>query len=614
MSPSAGNEPPATGETPGAAFPVAATRESRWTAWRLLRDYGTRYWWLTLVCVIVTAVLVASATGHTRLKITVIFGEGHGIKPGDALRHLGIEIGRIRAVELGKSLDEVHVSIAIEPRAEGIAREGSQFWIERPRVSLSGVSGLETVVGAKYIGVRPGPSGAARARLFRGLETPPTLTEPAAVEITIRFRNGHGLAVSDLLRHRGIVVGEVTALHLEEDLAGVVARVQLVESARRLARAGSQFWIERPRLSLAEVGGLDTIVGGRYLAVLPGPPGAEPLEVFDGLDRPPAVPDRAEGGLEIVLESSSRSGLEPGSPVTYRGIQIGRITSVGLSSDAGSVESRAYIQPGYRLLVRDNTEFWSISGLDFQMGWTGVRMDLESLTTFTAGGVALGTREPPGSPVTTGKRFPLRDKPSGDPSEWKPSIPIGSTVLPDGRPLPQPARASLRWRERSYGLLTRERQRDAWLLPLEGSRLIGPADLLLPVEGAIDDRSVLALGGKEFPVTAETSTQLEKLALYTVGEAVPGLEQPWPLDWIRTPAGTEDCILVGDPKQPALPLSAGRITVEEDTWKVDPSMPLDETWHGAAVVSRRDGSVIGLLLLRKGRASIVPLSREEIAS
>ena len=37
-----------------------------------------------------------------------------------------------------------------------LACEGSRFWIVRPQVSLSRVAGLETVVGARYIGALPG--------------------------------------------------------------------------------------------------------------------------------------------------------------------------------------------------------------------------------------------------------------------------------------------------------------------------------------------------------------------------------------------------------------------------------------------------------------------------
>ncbi len=265
-----------------AEFPLAQPRAAGAWAGRLKEQ--TRMWWLTAACAIVAVVLVASVFGRSEPQITVTFAAGHGIKPGDALRYRGIDIGRVTAVVLNPKLDRVEVQIELEQKSAALAREGSQFWIERPRVSLARVSGLETVVGARYLGVIPGKEDAPRRTTFAGLETPPTLSELAPLEITIRFADGHGLAAADVLKHRGIVVGEVADVVLDSELAGVEVKVHLVESAAP-ARSGSQFWIERPQLSLTEVRGLDTLVGGRFLAVQPGPADAEPLAVFDGLPR-----------------------------------------------------------------------------------------------------------------------------------------------------------------------------------------------------------------------------------------------------------------------------------------------------------------------------------------
>ena len=72
-------------------------------------------------------------------------------------------------------------------------------------------------------------------------------------EISVRFKQGHGLKVGDAVKHRGIEVGSVTGIGLSEDLGGVVARLRLRDEANGLAREGTQFWIERPQLSLGKL-------------------------------------------------------------------------------------------------------------------------------------------------------------------------------------------------------------------------------------------------------------------------------------------------------------------------------------------------------------------------
>jgi hypothetical protein len=280
-----------------------------------------------------------------------------------------------------------------------------------------------------------------------------------------------------------------------------------------------------------------------------------------------------------------------------------------LSGDAAGVEARAFIQPEFRQLIRDNTRFWAASGLHLNMGLTGLQLDVESLSTLATGGVALGTPDPPGKPVTTGHRFVLHAKPEDQWLAWRPRIALGSTLLPEGVSSPRPMRASLQWRERRFGL-TRSRQLEAWVLPLDDGRLLGPANVLTVPSGAIDEEATLAIGGAEMPVQGETSRVNGALCLFDLPQGKLSPPQRWPRASLRVPQEPEDCLLVGDPQGPHVPLSAARLSAGAEGWAIDAAVSLDTSWHGASVVSRRDGAVIGLLDLQRGQARVLPLAAE----
>ena len=116
----------------------------------------SKFWWLTLLCVIVAAVLTWFSTGTSGPEIVIHFDEGHGIKAGDALRHRGIDVGQVVSVDLNADLSGIDVRVRLSSAAAGLARDGSRFWIVRPQLSLTAVSGLDTALGAKYIAVDPG--------------------------------------------------------------------------------------------------------------------------------------------------------------------------------------------------------------------------------------------------------------------------------------------------------------------------------------------------------------------------------------------------------------------------------------------------------------------------
>jgi paraquat-inducible protein B len=594
----------------GDQFPEAQVHEASNMA-SVIRRSSSRLWIVTGICLIVAVILFASANRNRGTHIAVRFQQGHGIKPGDVLRHRGIEVGEVASVKLDDDLATVIVNIVLEPASAGLAREGSRFWIERPRLSLARVSGLETVVGAKYLGILPGDANAPPKFQFDGDESPLMVFDTHVREIEIHFRDGHGLQIGDELKYRGIVVGEVSNVDLNGELSGVTVNVRLAESAQNLARAGSQFWIERPDVSLTGIRGLETIVGGRYLAVAPGPDDAELLTSFTGLDVALTTTERTEGGLEITLEGVHRRGVRPGAPVLYRGHKIGQIVSLGLSPDASRIEARAYIEPAFKRIVRANTVFWSTSGIKANFSITGgFDLSAETLETIAAGGVSLATPDTPGKAVNTGHRFTLLSK--GDEgfdestwTSWQPHIALGSIELPDALTLPQPARATLAWREKRLGL-TRSRQREGWLLALSDNRLLGPADLLIPPDTALDGQATLQLLGQEIPVSVQRIDLHGKLATLRLDKPLKDVVA-WPIERLRKPQAIEEVFTLAESAESGFPIPANRLsaTPAVDEWDVAPSFSISPQLHGACVVSRTDGAVVGLIVVDRGVAGIV---------
>ncbi len=408
-------------------------------------------WFVVGLALIIAVGAFAVALAGRGPEIHVHFRDGHGIKTGDAVRHRGIDVGEVTGVGLSPDFRGVDVAVRLAAHAANLAREGSRFWIQRPKMSLNSMSGLETILGAKYIEALPGPVEARPQTEFEGLESPLILSGDDEVYVKVRFADGYGIDVGSKLKHRGIDIGEITSLTIDDDLHGIVAGARLVRSGALFARQGTQFWIERPHVSLTSVRGLDTIVGGPYIAVRAGIPTAEPCREFDGLNAAPVMLEGDEG-IEFVLVSPERRSLEGSAPVMYRGLQIGRILSVGLSHDARHVEARLFVESPFVELLRTNTRFWSYGGMDVSLGLSGINLNVDNLVTIAAGGVALATPEPPGELIHTGHRFELAVEPPSGWQDWSPRIAVGSSLLNSQVALPRLQRASLAWRVKRLGI------------------------------------------------------------------------------------------------------------------------------------------------------------------
>lgn len=434
--------------------------------------------------------------------------------------------------------------------------------------------------------------------------------EPRGTEILLHFQDGHGLKAGDPLRHRGIDVGRVVSVELNDQLSGIDVRAELSAAAKELAREGSRFWIVRPTVGLSGISGLETAVGSKYLAVAPGPAesGERRLE-FSGLETPP-VDGSFSSGIELVLRGAKRYGISPGAPVTWRGVEVGQVLSCGLSPDALQVDVLVRIDANHQRLINSATRFWVLSGVQFDAGLTGLKVSAESLATVVRGGIGLITPESKNAtPVRAGDVFTLH--PEEDPSWTANAVPLNLLELSPPAMLPLLAR----WQQKTLGF-TRTLERRSLGIPLEekgGTRLLVPTSFLeVPAEslaGTFQLAWESAPGAEPapkfaLPDGATAEGLLSRLQLTSA--AIAGL----PASRLRTPTEPEDCFIVRQASSGETLLeSLGRqeLSAEVDRWIVSKPGLNTAVWQGAAVLSARDGQLIGVLVVTEDATTIAPL-------
>ena len=415
--------------------------------------------------------------------------------------------------------------------------------------------------------------------------------------ITVTMNHGQGIKPSDVLRCRGITVGQIEHVVLTEDLTSVEVDVRLHPSARDVARAGSRFWVVRPQIGLTGIGGLETIVGAQYMAVRPGDGPRQTR--FVALEQPPVVEAIDGDGLEVVLAGERRASLRAGSPVTYRQVHIGKILSVGLASDSTRVQARAYIEPQYTSLVRNNSMFWNVSGAELNLGIRGLRVEVQSLQALLDGGVAMATPDKAGNPVRTGHRFVLHGEPEDAWRKWQPALPVGGELLPAGVIPPILVRLVVAKTGSKWG---KAKQKRGWALPIDDG-LIAPADLIPDDADAIQ----VEVAGQRYSLNEQQVVNKGRIVWLAIRPDGKYPRQPR----IRVMDQPEDCLVITDGSSPSIALSALRLAKDKEDWQVDRAVPFDADMRGAAVLSRRDGVLVGMLLVEKKQGRIVSLTELE---
>ncbi len=353
--------------------------------------------------------------------IAITFETADGLEAGKTkVIFKGVQVGTVESIDISDDLSHAIVHARMVKGAKKHLNEGTQFWVVRPQVSLDRISGLGTLVSGAYIAVKPGDG--ARTLSFKGLDEPPIADSPGRKFVLHAARIG-SIHVSSPVYHRGIPVGEVVEYELEKDGSGIAISILVKDPHVDLVRKSSVFWssggidVDLGNLFNASVhvGSLESLISGGV--AFDSPPGTSepaPAEAaFELLPKRPALFDSldVEEGLKLVLTADLLRGVKVGDAVTYRHVPVGQVLATRLAKDGAGVEVDVSIAPDHASLVRENSQFWNASGIKLNFGdIADPSLEIGSLESLVAGGVAFRTPSETGAAVESGHRFALLDK------------------------------------------------------------------------------------------------------------------------------------------------------------------------------------------------------------
>ena len=290
--------------------------------------------------------------------ITIVFKLAEGMEAGKTvIKYKDVNIGRVSAVRLSDDHAKVEVTAKIDKSAAGLMVEDAKFWVVEPRVTLSGVSGLGTLLSGNYIGFEVGKS-TKKERKFTGLEVGPVITSgQLGHPFLLKAADLGSLGVGSPIYYRRLQAGQVIAYDLASDGKAVDLKIFVNAPYDRYVNPGTRFW---------NASGLDLSLGAggvqvrteSLVALLAGgiafdtPPFAarpEPAAANAAFtlyaDRATAMKQPESIATRYVLYfSESLRGLSVGAPVTFLGLPAGEVTDVGLEFDTTTSGVRGRVE------------------------------------------------------------------------------------------------------------------------------------------------------------------------------------------------------------------------------------------------------------------------------
>jgi len=116
--------------------------------------------------------------------------------------------------------------------------------------------------------------------------------------ITIAFESAGGLqAGQSQLKFKDVTMGTVKSLAVSPDFSQVIVTVETTREAEPLLSDKTVFWVVKPELFAGRISGLDTLLSGSYIGMLPSTEKGKSERHFVGSANPPVLTASAPGTI-----------------------------------------------------------------------------------------------------------------------------------------------------------------------------------------------------------------------------------------------------------------------------------------------------------------------------
>ncbi len=290
--------------------------------------------------------------------ITIVFKAAEGMEAGKTfVKYKDVNIGQVTAVKLSSDHAKVEVTAKIDKSAADLMVEDAKFWVVEPRVTLSGVSGLGTLLSGNYIGFEVGNSKKPQ-RKFTGLEVAPIITggQPGR-QFVLKAENLGSLGIGSPIYYRQLQAGQVIAYDLAADGKSVQMKIFINAPYERYVTSGTRFWnASGVDVSLGAAGidvrtqSLVSVLAGGVAFDTPSFTTIAEAAAADTVftlyaDKATAMKQPDSISTRYVLHfNESLRGLSVGAPVTLLGLPAGEVTDVGLAIDPATMNVRGRVE------------------------------------------------------------------------------------------------------------------------------------------------------------------------------------------------------------------------------------------------------------------------------
>ena len=331
----------------------------------------TSIWIVPIIAIVIALWLAFQYYSELGPKIEIIFQSNQGLKEGQSqVKFRNVPIGKVLEVSLNENGEGVKVIARIDKEATIYLNDEAKFWIVKPEVGISGVSGLDTILSGTYINMESQKKKMEK-RDFIGLEQPYRLLEKGDY-FHLSASSSHNLKKGTPVFFKSMKAGLVEYVTIGLDGESVDVIIYVDKAYIPYIHPDSKFWVQSS-LSIDYLNGqlnfnmapMSNIISGGIEFSSSGQDTEKkvPYDYIFRLYKDSAVAAEkkiGKGGEAIkkyyMLFNESTAKLKKDASVKYDGFDVGRVKDIAYAYD-----SKSHQLSGEVIVLIDTSIFFDLN-------------------------------------------------------------------------------------------------------------------------------------------------------------------------------------------------------------------------------------------------------------
>ena len=207
-------------------------------------NFITSIWIVPLIALVIAGWLAYQYFAERGPEIEIIFPQNEGLVAGQSVvKFRNVPVGKVTRIYPDEERGVVVVVRMDHKRSKPFLTENARFWIVKPEVGLSGVSGLDTLISGTYIDVYSKKGGKHSMSEYIGL-TQPYRDSMEGEYFHLLSLDGEDVSVGMPIFYKNIQVGQVEYVYLGLDNTSVDTIVFINKQYASLVHSDSKFWVK----------------------------------------------------------------------------------------------------------------------------------------------------------------------------------------------------------------------------------------------------------------------------------------------------------------------------------------------------------------------------------